>query len=167
LNQLDPITAQKLHPHDTYRIIRALEVRRITGKSISEFHRRHGFSDHRYDALKIGLSMARNLLYERIEHRVEQMLASGFVEEVSQLLDMGYSEDLKSMQSIGYRQIVDYIRNRLSLEDAVRMMKRDTRRYAKRQFTWFRADPEMVWLGPEQIEMMIQRIERFLANGGK
>jgi len=167
LSTIDPIAAQKLHPHDTYRIIRALEVHRLTGKSISEYHRRHGFSERRYDVLKIGLNMVRSLLYERIDRRVKHMMASGFVEEVNQLLHMGYSKDLKSMQSIGYKHVVDYIQNRLSLEDATRMMKRDTRRYAKRQFTWFRADPEMMWFDSEQIEIMIQKIESFLVSGRK
>lgn len=167
LSTIDPIAAQKLHPHDTYRIIRALEVHRLTGKSISEYHRRHGFSERRYDVLKIGLNMVRSLLYERIDRRVEHMMTSGFVEEVNQLLHMGYSKDLKSMQSIGYKHVVDYIQNRLSLEDATRMMKRDTRRYAKRQFTWFRADPEMMWFDSEQIEIMIQKIESFLVSGRK
>ena len=162
LKRIDPLSAEKLHPNDTYRIIRALEVYRTTGKSISEFHSRHGFSSEHFDVLKIGLNMERDLLYKRIEQRVEEMMASGFIEEVNQLLRMGYSEDLKSMQSIGYKQIVALIRNRISLEEAVRIIKRDTRRYAKRQFTWFRGDPDMRWFNPGEEDMMAQEIEGFL-----
>jgi tRNA dimethylallyltransferase len=164
LRSTDLIAAQKIHPNDTYRIIRALEVHRITGKSISEYHQQHGFSEHQFDVLKIGLNMERILLYDRINRRVDEMIAAGLAEEVQELLNRGYSEDLKSMRSIGYRHMVDYIKGRLSHEEALRILKRDTRRYAKRQFTWFRADPEIVWFRPDQIDNMIQQIDGFLRN---
>ncbi len=164
LRGADSISAQKIHPNDTYRIIRALEVHRITGKSISEYHQQHGFSEHRFDTLKIGLNMERNLLYDRINRRVDEMISAGLAEEVQKLLNKGYSENLKSMRSIGYRHMMDYIKGRLSHEEAVRILKRDTRRYAKRQFTWFRADPEIVWFRPDQLEDISQHIENFLRN---
>jgi len=162
LRSVDPEAAKKIHPNDGYRIIRALEVYRITGNAITEFHDRHGFSDRRFDVLKLGLDMDRARLYDRIDRRVEAMVSTGLVAEVRGLLNMGYSENLKSMQSIGYRHMVDFIRGRLSWEETLRTMKRDTRRYAKRQLTWFRADPEFVWFEPGQKDDMVGAIEEFL-----
>jgi len=158
----DPDAAKKIHPNDAYRIIRALEVYRVTGKALTEYHARHGFADNRYTVLKIGLDMERAALYDRINGRVEAMISAGLVTEARRLLDKGYPETLKSMQAIGYRHMVDFIRERLSWEEAVRTMKRDTRRYAKRQLTWFRADPEIVWFEPGQKDDMVQAIESFI-----
>jgi tRNA dimethylallyltransferase len=165
LCEADPKAAKKIHPNDAYRIIRALEVYRVTGKALTEFHDRHRFSDHRYSALKIGLNMERASLYDRINKRVDAMISAGLVGEVRRLLDMGYSERLKSMQSIGYRHMTDFIRNRLPWDEAVRTMKRDTRRYAKRQLTWFRADPEIVWFEPGQTGDIKEKVDEFLAAG--
>ena len=164
LSRLDPETAQRLHPHDTYRILRALEVVEASGKSISNHHREHGFDERPFRALKIGLKMERELLYERIDRRVDAMLAAGFREEVKELMEKGYSADLKAMQSIGYRHLVDAILGRTSPAECVRTLKRDHRRYAKRQLTWFNADPEIVWKAPDQIEEMIRLVERFIGT---
>lgn len=162
LKEIDPTTAERLHPNDTFRIIRALEVYRVTGKPLSNFHDAHRFSDQPYRVLKIGLDLDRDILYDRISSRVESMIEQGLVEEVKQLLAMGCSSDLKAMQSIGYRHMADYIEGRLEWEAALDTMKRDTRRYAKRQLTWFRADPEMVWFHPEQLDEISGRIDDFL-----
>ena len=162
LCKVDPEGAKKIHANDAYRIIRALEVYRVTGKALTEYHDRHGFSDRRFDVLKIGLDMDRTALYDRINGRVEAMISAGLLTEVRRLLDMGYPETLKSMQSIGYRHMVDFIRDRLSWEEAARTMKRDTRRYAKRQLTWFRADPKIVWFEPGQKDDMVKAIESFI-----
>jgi tRNA dimethylallyltransferase len=162
LKTCDPSTAQNLHPNDSYRIIRALETFEATGRSISEYHSSHGFSEQPFTALKIGLNMDRSLLYERINKRVDLMIAAGFVDEVKRLLDMGYTEELKSMQSIGYRHIVDYLQDRLSWEECLRTLKRDHRRYAKRQLTWFGADDEIIWKKPAQITQIKQLVETLL-----
>ena len=162
LMQSDPITAHKLHPNDTYRILRALETFQATGKPISEYQNTHAFAEPFYEALKIGLNMERALLYERINERVDAMLAAGFVDEVKRLLDAGYTNDLKSMQSIGYRHIVDYLEGRLTLEECVRTLKRDHRRYAKRQLTWFGADDEIIWKQPNQIDDIKALVSEFL-----
>ena len=162
LKQCDPITAGKLHPNDTYRILRALETFEATGKPISEYQNTHAFSEQPYDALKIGLNMDRELLYERINARVDAMMAAGFVDEVRKLLDAGYAADLKSMQSIGYRHIVDYLKGRLTLEECVRTLKRDHRRYAKRQLTWFGADDEIIWKQPGQVQDIKILVNEFL-----
>jgi tRNA dimethylallyltransferase len=162
LHRNDPDTAARIHPNDSYRIIRALEVYELTGKTITEFQREHGFKDNRFRALKIGLHINREVLYDRINHRVDAMIEAGFLNEVKGLLGMGYSEDLKSMQSIGYRHLVDFIKGRCSWDEAIRTLKRDTRRYAKRQLTWFKADPMMVWTEPGQIEEIRGLIKNFL-----
>jgi tRNA dimethylallyltransferase len=161
LQACDPASAGRIHPNDTYRILRALEVFEITGQSITRHYEDHGFADSRYNALHIGLTLPRDVLYERINQRVEIMLAEGFVDEVKKLLERGYAADLKSMQSLGYRHMVDYIQGRLEWSEAVRTMKRDHRRYAKRQMTWFSAIPEMHWLSPDQCQLSADLIERF------
>ena len=162
LRRYDPDTAERIHPNDSYRIIRALEVHELTGKTITAFQRDHGFKDHRFRVLKIGLHIDRWVLYDRINHRVDAMMDSGFLDEVKGLLDMGYSEELKSMQSIGYRHLVDFIKGRCSWDETMRILKRDTRRYAKRQLTWFKADPEISWKEPGQLREIRQLIKKFL-----
>jgi len=106
--------------------------------------------------------MERQELYDRINRRVDAMIAEGLVEEVERLLGWGYTADLKSMQSIGYRHMVDYIEGRSSWEETLRTMKRDTRRYAKRQMTWFKAYSGMVWVKSDQIDKIKRLIEQFL-----
>jgi tRNA dimethylallyltransferase len=143
---VDPVTAGRLHPNDLVRIIRALEVYRLTGAPISRQRSAHGFSGAYYSPLKIGLAVERGELYERIERRVEGMMAAGLVEEVQRLIDRGYSPGLKALRSIGYRQICAYLAGEYPLDEAVRLIKRDTRRYAKRQMTWFNNDKEINWV---------------------
>ncbi len=162
LSQLDSATAKRIHPNDTYRILRALEVYELTGKTISELQREHSFTDKPFRVLKIGLYMEREIIYDRINRRVDAMIDSGLVDEVKGLLGMGYSADLKSMQSIGYRHMVDFIEGHSSWEEALRTLKRDTRRYAKRQLTWFKADSAIVWKEPGQLKEIRRTIEKFL-----
>lgn len=162
LKTCDPVSAEKIHPSDAYRIIRALEIYEATEKAISTYHREHKFADSPYNFLKIGLQMKREILYDRINRRVDAMVDAGFVTEVRGLLDRGYSAALKSMQAIGYRHMVDFIEGRISWDEAIRTMKRDTRRYAKRQLTWFRKDPEIVWVEPERVNDIQQLIKSFL-----
>lgn len=152
LSKCDPDAAEKIHPNDTYRIIRALEIYEVTGKTISKFHHDHKFKDTFFKVLKIGLHSDRKILYDRINRRVDTMIDEGLLDEVKGLLGMGYSAELKSMQSIGYRHMVDFIQRRISWEEALRTLKRDTRRYAKRQLTWFKADSEIVWSEPDRLK---------------
>jgi len=158
----DPDTATKIHPNDTYRIMRALEVYELTGKRLAKFHQEHGFKDNPFLVLKIGLHIRREMLYKRINKRVEIMINSGFINEVKQLLAMGYSPELKSMQSIGYRHIVNFLEGHCTWDETVRTIKRDTRRYAKRQMTWFKADPEVIWKEPKALEDIKELIKNFL-----
>jgi tRNA dimethylallyltransferase len=145
LKQVDPETAERLHPNDTYRVLRALETIESTGRSISEHHQDHDFADEPFDALKIGLQMDRQRLYNRIDRRVDLMIAAGLLDEVKMLLGKGYTSDLKAMQSIGYRHMAAYIQGSLPWDECIRTFKRDTRRFAKRQFTWFGADDKIQW----------------------
>ena len=162
LKQSDPDTAARLHPNDAYRIMRALETLESGGKPLSKLQRGHGFADQRYNALKIGLHIERPDLYARIDRRVDAMMQAGLVDEVRQLLAMGYSAELKSMQSIGYRHTAEFLAGRLPWDECVRTLKRDTRRFAKRQFTWFRADPQVKWYGPDELDEIIRLVESFL-----
>lgn len=162
LYRRDPETAKKIHPNDTYRIIRALEIFRMTGKTLAEFHQAHGFREKPFVSLKIGLNLDRDIIYDRIDHRVDVMINSGFVNEVKVLLEMGYAPDLKSMQSIGYRHIINFLKGTWPLDETVRLLKRDTRRYAKRQLTWFKADAEVIWMEPEALDDINGQIKKFL-----
>lgn len=162
LAECDPKAADKIHPHDSFRVIRALEVFQTTGKKISDHQERHGFQSLRYAGLKIGLYMEREELYDRINQRVEAMLDKGLLNEVVSLVERGYSLDLKPMQSIGYKHMAMFIQKKANLAEAIRLLKRDTRRYAKRQFTWFRKDKDMIWLTPSEMEASKKLIKEFL-----
>lgn len=164
LCRVDPETGSRLHPNDVFRVIRALEVYESTGQPISTHHSHHGFSDRPYPLLKYGLYMDRQRLYERINRRVDKMLEMGLLGEVQALLDRGYHRNLNSMSSIGYRHMVSYLQGESGWEEAVETLKRDTRRYAKRQLTWFRADDEMEWVYPENIEEIEPKIRSFLTS---
>ncbi|MBW2251715.1 MAG: tRNA (adenosine(37)-N6)-dimethylallyltransferase MiaA [Deltaproteobacteria bacterium] len=162
LKQVDPDTANRLHPNDAYRIIRALETIESTGRSITEHHQDHGFADEPFHALKIGLQMDRQKLYDRIDQRVNLMIDAGLLGEVKKLLGMGYNADLKAMQSIGYRHMAAFVEDQLPWDECVRTLKRDTRRFAKRQFTWFGADQRIQWYEPDQLNEIIRLVEEFL-----
>jgi tRNA dimethylallyltransferase len=168
LRRCDPEAAGRIHPNDTYRIIRALEIFESTGKKLSNIQKKHGFTDEPFRTLKIGLHMEREELYARIDHRVDEMMEAGLLDEVKRLLDRGYGPELKSMQSIGYRHMAEMIEGRISLEEAMRTMKRDTRRYAKRQMTWFGADPEIKWVESsrtdDRTDKLIRLVSEFLSE---
>jgi len=167
LKRVDPKTASGLHPRDLYRTKRALEVFDSTGIPISFFREQHHFGDRPYQTLKIGLEMERSALYHRIEERVDQMIERGFRQEVSRLMGMGYGAELKPMQSLGYKQMVQFILMEIGWTEAVRRMKRDTRHYAKRQWTWFKSDPEIRWRNVSSDRRMIfEEVRSFLKEGG-
>lgn len=155
LSEVDPVSAARIHPNDQVRIVRALEVYQMTGRPISELRGEHRFGTVRYDYCKIGLSIDRESLYEKINNRVDSMIGQGFIEEVKTLLAKGYPSSLKPMRSIGYRQVCDYLDGAITLEEAIQVMKRDTRRYAKRQLTWFNQDAEIKWIEyPENVAII-------------
>lgn len=164
LAMVDPETAERLHPNDRLRIIRALEVYRQTGRPISSFRGEHGFADTYYDCLKIGIRVERQELYRRVESRVEEMIEQGLIAEVEGLLRAGYTPDLKSMRSIGYKEICAYLAGGCTLDEAVQLIKRDTRHYAKRQMTWFNKDFEINWVEyPESFATICNHVIEFFA----
>ena len=146
LETVDPNAAKEIHYNNTKRVIRALEFFQKTGKPISEHNEEEKQKESPYDVTYFVLSDDRDKLYERINMRVDQMLAEGLVDEVQKLLDMGCTRDMVSMQGLGYKEIIDYLEGRMSLEEAVYIIKRDTRHFAKRQLTWFRRERNVCWI---------------------
>jgi len=151
LAEVDPETAQRLHPNDRRRIIRALEVFYSTGQPLSYHLKMQGERGPRHRSVKFGLIRSRARLYERINARVDLMMQAGLLDEVKALVQQGLSDDATAMQALGYKELVGYLRGEYDLEEAVRLLKRDTRRYAKRQLTWFRRDREIIWLDLDRL----------------
>lgn len=145
LKQVDPVTAARLHPNDQKRIIRALEIYEKTGKPMSAFTANER-KQSRFNVKLFGLYMPREELYNRVNKRVEKMLDEGLVDEVKRLLELGYDTHLVSMQGLGYKEIASFLKGEINFERAVYLIKRDTRRFAKRQLTWFRRDPRIKWI---------------------
>lgn len=148
LKEHDSSSAERIHPHDTARILRALEIFQATGIPLTEHLRRQqeNAAVRRFiHFIAIGLTCMRETLYQRINRRTTQLFEQGLENEVRRLLELGYGPELKSMQSIGYRHMVNYIEGRWSLDECVNTLARDTRRYAKRQYTWFNRDESIEW----------------------
>ena len=150
LSTLDPEAASRIHPNDYVRIERALEVNYLTGQKMSELQSRHSFKEQDFEYLKVGISLDRELLKERIDNRVDKMIEAGLVDEVKELREMSYASNLKPMQSIGYKEINGFIDGEITLQRAVELIKRDTKRFAKRQMTWLRKDNEIRWFDLEK-----------------
>ncbi len=145
LMQVDPAAAARIHPNDLRRVIRALEVFHTLGEPISGLQTQREVNGP-YRVIYVVIDRERDELYQRIDARVDRMVQQGLQQEVESLLDRGYSSNLKSMQSLGYRQFTAYLQGRCSLETVIELMKRETRRYAKRQLTWFRKEPVDYWV---------------------
>ncbi|MGI9952728.1 tRNA (adenosine(37)-N6)-dimethylallyltransferase MiaA [Moorellaceae bacterium AZ2] len=165
LQEVDPVAAARIHPHDRRRLIRALEVYLLTGQPISATWGGR-WSSSPYRLALAGLTMERELLYERINRRVDEMIASGLVEEVRALLKKECNPQMPSLQILGYKEIAAYLQGHLTFEEAVYLLKRNTRRYAKRQWTWFRRDPRIVWweVKPDNKEEISNSISRWMAG---
>lgn len=149
LTEVDPISASKIHPNDTRRLIRALEVFYSHGKPLSDYQYNSDELEPKYRLAYYGLTLDREMLYKRIEHRVDVMISRGLVDEVKELIEMGYGLHNTSMQAIGYKEIVEYLSGHINLEAAVEKIKLNTRRFAKRQLTWFRRDKRIIWKNVE------------------
>lgn len=149
LKEVDIIAAQKINVNDIKRIIRALEVYNYTNKTISEHQEVSLAIPSKYKFIVFGLNMNREALYERINKRVDIMFEKGLINEVKRLRGMGYDIKTIAMQGIGYKEILSYLRGNLTLSEAVEIIKRESRRYAKRQLTWFRRNKEIIWLDLE------------------
>ena len=174
LAEVDSAAAERIHPHDHYRVVRALEVYEQTGRTISEIQAQsQNAHQPAYRAAIAGLTLRRELLYPRIEQRIDEMLAAGLVKEVKGLLDAGIAESATAMRGLGYRHMAAYIKGLCSLDEAVATLKRDTRRFAKRQYTWFKRDPRIRWFNAEdyfqeghfsQTEELAQDMTQWLAR---
>jgi len=163
LVKADPEAAIKIHPNDLRRTIRALEVYYLRDRRLSEFHREHAFQERPFRFRMVFLARSRSELYPRIEQRVDRMLSDGLETEVRALMDRGYGPDLASMQGLGYKQFINHFLGRTTRDEAVALLKRDTKRYAKRQFTWFRREPAAVWVditGLDKAEDIAERIKK-------
>ena len=149
LAEFDPVSAKRLHPNNIKRIIRAIEFYKVSGVPISEHQERTKLKESRYDATMFLINHNREVLYDRINRRVDIMISDGLVDEVRSIMNMGYSRDLNSMQGIGYKEMIAYLEGEISLADAIDMIKQNSRRYAKRQLTWFRRDDRINMLSPD------------------
>ncbi|HUU40379.1 MAG TPA: tRNA (adenosine(37)-N6)-dimethylallyltransferase MiaA [Desulfatiglandales bacterium] len=158
LSMLDKEAANSIHSMDKIRIIRALEVICLTGSPFSELTKKHGFSDRKFLTLKFCLNIDRKTLYARIDKRTVTMIDSGLIDEVKELLGMGYGPELRPMRAIGYKHIIGYIEGKRNLDETIGLIQRDTRRYAKRQLTWFKADPDTIWINPDNKKDIINKI---------
>ena len=152
LNEVDPVSAGQIHANIVKRVIRALEFYRQTGRRISEHNEAERKKESPYQLFYYVLNMERKLLYERIDKRVDAMMEKGLENEVKSLAAMGCTRDMVSMQGLGYKEILDYLEGRLSLEEAVFVLKRDTRHFAKRQITWFKRERDVRWLNLWEFE---------------
>ncbi len=146
LKDIDPESAEEIHANNQKRVIRAIEYYRQTGEPISEHNKRERQKKSPYDFLYYVVNTDRNILYERIDRRVDLMVQQGLVKEVEQLKAMGCTRDMVSMQGLGYKEILDYLQGASTLEEAVYILKRDTRHFAKRQLTWFKRERDVKWL---------------------
>ena len=144
LQKADPEAAEKIHPNNVRRVIRALEVCKVTGKTFTQVNR-ESVRDAVYDTLIIGIDRNREKLYDRINLRVDIMLEKGLLSEVKGLWEKGIGADTTAMQAIGYKELVEFLEGRCSYDEAVEKIKMESRRYAKRQLTWFRRNPDIVW----------------------
>lgn len=157
---LDPVAAEKIDPRNERRTIRALEVILGTGKLFSHQRSKAGT---KYDLKMIGLFLPREMLYQRIDERINQMISDGLIEEVKNLLSKGYSPDLPSMSAIGYHEISDFLQNKITYEDAIMLMKRRTRQFVRRQANWFKFnDPHIHWFFVS--ERIVEEITKFIQS---
>ena len=164
LRQCDPETADRVHPNNRVKVIRALEVYELTGKPISALQEQWKRNKLRYPFRAFGLDMPREALYRRIEDRVDRMVEVGLIEEVKGLLNRGYPRDCVAMQSFGYKELIDYLDGVRTFDEAIALLKQNTRRFAKRQLTWFRNDPRIDWLDVSQFSSMQGIVDNLLAK---
>ncbi len=172
LKEVDPKSAELIHKNNIKRVIRALEYYEHTGEQISVHNEREAGKQSPYNFMYFVLNRERDILYQRINKRVDKMIDDGLVEEVKGLLDMGYSRNLVSMQGLGYKEIAAFLNGEYTLEDAIEQIKQDTRHFAKRQLTWFRREREITFVNYEDYGNDIERIcggfvQMILAKGIK
>ena len=162
LRNCDPKSAERIHPNNVARVIRALEVYELTGTPMSEHQQQWHQESQRYPFIAFCLTMPRALLYQRIEQRVDVMLANGLVAEVESLLAAGYARDTVALRSFGYKELIVYLDGKCTYLEAVEQLKQNTRRFAKRQLTWFRKDTRIEWIDrnsiPDIVKYLLEEI---------
>ena len=146
LEKIDPQSAQRIHPSDRKRVIRALEIYHVTGKTITEQNKNSRRQSAVYDTEIYAIDIEREELYRRINERVDKMFEAGLIDEVKHLMDMGVNKSMTSVQGIGYKEVIDYLNGEYTLEETKNLIKQSTRRYAKRQLTWFRKNADIIWI---------------------
>ena len=166
LKKVDPESATKMLPQNWKRVIRALEVYHITGKPISYFHSTQQKKSD-YSFLQYGLEWERSKLYQNIDDRVDNMIAHGLVNEVKSILAMGYDKKLNALNTVGYKEIISYLEGEINLDQAVELIKRNTRHYAKRQLTWFKSDKRIEWLNVDSQENFDSHAEMIFSSVNK
>lgn len=164
LREVDPKSAEDIHANNVKRVIRALEFYHQNKTPISSHNEEQKERKSPYNLAYFVLNAPRELLYERIDRRVDEMLAGGLLKEVEELKTMGYHRGMVSMQGLGYKEILAYLDGEYPLEEAVRILKRDTRHFAKRQLTWFRREPEVTWVNKDEFEYEDKKILEFMLD---
>jgi tRNA dimethylallyltransferase len=164
LKAIDPKAAETIHANNVKRVIRAIEFYRKTGTKISQHNEEQRKKESPYRFAYFVLNDDRAKLYDRIETRVDAMLTQGLVAEVEALKEMGCTRDMVSMQGLGYKEILDYLNGDCTLEEAVGILKRDTRHFAKRQLTWFRREKEVTWVDKQDFDYNSQRILAYMLD---
>ncbi|MCL6518093.1 tRNA (adenosine(37)-N6)-dimethylallyltransferase MiaA [Alicyclobacillus sp.] len=159
----DPESARRLHPNDVKRVIRAIEVAELGRSPMSQGYQ-WTIRGGRYRVVLFGITMDRARLYQRVNTRVDEMMARGLLDEVRRLLERGYDRSLPSMQAIGYKELAAHLAGEMSLEEAVARIKQNTRRFVKRQLSWFRRDPRIVWLDRGEMAWPDEAVERVLPS---
>lgn len=162
LRKIDPASADAIHANNVKRVIRALEYYKLTGQKISEHNEEQREKESPYDFSYFVLNDHRELLYERIDKRVDEMVTEGLVEEVQKLKAMGYDRSYVSMQGLGYKEILSYLEGEIPLEEAIYILKRDTRHFAKRQITWFKREKEVIWVNKPEFDYNNDKILDFM-----
>lgn len=164
LREVDPVSADTIHANNLKRVIRALEFYQQTGKKISEHNEQERAKESPYDFCYFVLNDDRARLYERINLRIDQMMEDGLVEEVQFLRNKGYTKDMVSMQGLGYKEILDYLNGECTLEEAIYILKRDTRHFAKRQLTWFRRERDVIWVDKQAYHYDEEKILKIMLD---
>ncbi len=162
LREVDPLSAREIHANNQKRVIRALEYYRLTGEPISKHNIEQRQKESPYDFSYFVLNDKRERLYQRIDQRVDEMVSQGLVEEVRALKNMGYDRSFVSMQGLGYKEILDYLEDKISLDEAVYRIKRDTRHFAKRQITWFKREKEVIWVQKDLFDYDEEKILNYM-----
>lgn len=161
LKKIDPESAKKMLPQNWKRIIRALEVFHLSGKTIGD-HQKEYSRNLKINFRQYGISWEREVLYKRIEERVDEMIEKGLISEVEKIIKKGYSKNLNSLNTVGYKEIISYLSSEISLEKAIELIKRNTRRFAKRQLTWFRKDKRIIWFEIKSLKDLLAAADKII-----